>query len=81
MSAAPRPTMGELLAENARLKTERRMIVSHATMGTTDGAGMSVNEIGVRVTALRNELYEDGIARGFARAKEQDAAPQLPAKP
>ena len=58
--------MGELLAENARLKTERRMIVSHATMGTTDGVGMSVNEISVRVTALRNKLYEDGIARGIA---------------
>lgn len=35
-----------------------RMIVSHATMGQTDGVGQSVNDICVRITALRNEMYQ-----------------------
>ena len=50
-------------AEIARLMAERRMIVSHATMGQTDGEGLSVNAISVKITALRNELYQDGAAR------------------
>ncbi len=50
-------------AEIARLMAERRMIVSHATMGQTDGEGLSVNAISVKISALRNELYQDGAAR------------------
>ncbi len=42
------------------LESERIMIVSHATMGETAGVGMTVNEISVRVTALRNALYNEG---------------------
>ena len=48
-----------LATRNAELEAERRMIVSHATMGGTDGEGMSVNAISVKVTDLRNELYQD----------------------
>ncbi|WPM82758.1 hypothetical protein R5W60_16590 [Brucella pseudintermedia] len=50
-------------AKDARVKeleTERTMIVSHATMGETDGIGLTVNEISVCVTALRNKLYDEG---------------------
>ncbi len=50
-------------AKDARIKeleTERTMIVSHATMGQTDGIGLTVNDISVRVTALRNKLYDEG---------------------
>lgn len=46
-----------ILAENAVLRAERRNIVSHATMGDTDGEGLSVNEISIRITALRNEMH------------------------
>lgn len=49
-----------LRAEVEQLGSERRMLVSHATMGGTDGTGLSVNEISCRVTALRNALYERG---------------------
>ena len=38
------------------------MIVSHATMGNTDGEGMSVNDVSVQITALRNELYLEAKA-------------------
>lgn len=48
---------------NAELVAERRNIVSHATMGATDGEGMSVNAICVEITRLRNELYK---AKGSA---------------
>lgn len=47
----------ELLSEIEGLKAERRNIVSHATMGTTDGEGLSVNQVSVEITRLRNELY------------------------
>lgn len=36
-----------------------RMIVSHATMGHTNGEGMSVNDICVRITACRNIVWRD----------------------
>jgi hypothetical protein len=52
-----------LASDKARLEGERRMIVSHATMGQTDGEGLSVNDVSVRITALRNQLYEDVRAR------------------
>lgn len=61
-------------AEIARLMAERRMIVSHATMGQTDGEGLSVNAISVKITALRNELYQDGAARAEKAEAERDAA-------
>lgn len=38
--------------------TKLRMIVSHATMGQTDGEGLSTNDICVKITALRNELFK-----------------------
>ena len=50
------------LARVAELEADRRMIVSHATMGTTDGVGLSVNDISVKITALRNELYAEAKA-------------------
>lgn len=52
--------INRLRAEVERLRSERRMIVSHATMGGSDGVGMSVNDISCRVTALRNDLYNKG---------------------
>ena len=70
----------DLKADNAakdtrikELETERTMIVSHATMGQTDGIGLTVNDISVRVSALRNELYEEGRKQAealVARIKE-----------
>lgn len=53
-------------AEIERLTQERQMIVSHATMGGTDGVGLSLNDVSVRITALRNELYNEGKARAEA---------------
>lgn len=44
-------------AELDRLRTERRNIVSHATMGGTDGEGMSLNDVCVEITANRNDIY------------------------
>lgn len=55
----PAPSDG-LREENERLRRQLRMIVSHATMGETTGEGMSVNDISVKITALRNELYQAG---------------------
>ena len=53
----------EALRERAaKAESERRMIVSHATMGNTDGEGMSVNDVSVQITALRNELYLEAKA-------------------
>ena len=61
-------------AEIARLTAERRMIISHATMGGTDGDGLSVNAVSVQITALRNELYQDGKSRAEKAEAERDAA-------
>jgi hypothetical protein len=36
------------------------MIVSHATSGHTDGAGMSVNDICVEISRTRNHVYQAG---------------------
>ena len=52
VQAAPSVTVKEL-------HQQRRMIVSHATMGRTDGEGQSVNDICVTITKLRNELYQE----------------------
>ena len=54
-------------AELARLQGRLRMIVSHATMGTTDGEGQSTNDICVQITALRNELYQDAKAAALTQ--------------
>lgn len=61
------------VAALAALRAERRMIVSHATMGGTDGEGLSVNEISVRITELRNSLYKK------ATAERDDALTRLAA--
>lgn len=53
----PTETVPDILAKE--LLQQRRMIVSHATMGRTDGEGQSVNDICVTITKLRNELYEE----------------------
>jgi hypothetical protein len=45
------------------LKAKLRQIISHATMGQTDGEGMSVNDICVQITALRNDLYHAALSR------------------
>ena len=46
-----------LLSEIAALRGERRNIVSHATMGATDGEGLSCNDASVAITRLRNEMH------------------------
>lgn len=58
--------MAEKDARIAALEVERRMIVSHATMGNTDGDGMSVNAVSVHITRLRNQLLEDTRANSRA---------------
>ena len=47
-------------AEVERLRAERRMIVSHATMGAVSGEGMTVNAVSCEITKVRNMLYDDG---------------------
>lgn len=42
-------------------------VISHATGGATSDTSLSLNEIGVRITALRNKIYEAGKA--FLRKK------------
>ena len=53
----------DLQAQLDHVLAERRSIVSHATMGHTDGEGMSLNAVSVAITALRNELYRDAQAQ------------------
>lgn len=57
--------------EMAKLRAERRMIVSHATMGGTDGEGMSVNAVSVEITRLRNHLIEDTRARTLIQGEKK----------
>lgn len=64
----------DLRAENERLKGRLRMIVSHATMGATTGEGMSVNDISVKITVLRNEVYQAGKDADLAEARAREAA-------
>lgn len=56
--------------EMAEKDAERRMIVSHATMGGTDGEGMSVNAVSVEITRLRNQLMEDTRARALIQGEK-----------
>lgn len=53
-----------------RLVGERRNIVSHATMGATDGVGLSCNDVSVEITRLRNKLH----AGQTKAAAQRDAA-------
>lgn len=54
----------EALEAQVEAREDRlRMIISHATMGQTDGADMSVNDICVMITELRNGLYRDAQER------------------
>lgn len=48
---------------------ERRNIVSHATMGATDGVGLSTNAVSVEITKQRNVFYDRAT-----RAEAQVAA-------
>lgn len=57
-----------LLSEIAALRGERRNIVSHATMGTTDGEGLSCNDVSVAITRLRNEMH----ARATQAERQRD---------
>jgi hypothetical protein len=62
------------MTELEQVKGERRNIVSHATMGGTDGEGMSVNAISVKITALRNELYQEAKTAALDDAEATQAA-------
>jgi hypothetical protein len=64
----PADRIAELEKERDGLVQDRRMIVSHATAGETDGEGMSVNEVSVRITMLRNRLWNDAKAPAEVRA-------------
>lgn len=59
--AAAKAQISALQARIQGMENERRMIVSHATMGQTDGEGLSVNDVSVRITQLRNELYRAAL--------------------
>ncbi|MDT0507551.1 hypothetical protein [Novosphingobium sp. MMS21-SN21R] len=50
--------------EHAR--AERRNIISHATMGSTTGEGLSVNDVCVEISRQRNKLYQAGKASAEA---------------
>ena len=58
-----RAQIAALQAQLDHCLAERRSIVSHATMGQTDGDGMSLNAVSVAITALRHELYRDAQAQ------------------
>jgi hypothetical protein len=63
----------ELYLSNVKaLEADRRMIVSHATMGRIDGEGQSVNDVCVTITNLRNELYAEA-QKTAPSAEVQDA--------
>ena len=49
-----------------RAEAIQRNIISHATMGGTTGEGMSLNDICVLITAIRNELYQQAKAQAEA---------------
>lgn len=59
----------------AALESKLRMIVSHATMGSTDGSGMSVNDICVQITAFRNDLYREAQAAALAATPQPAPEP------
>jgi hypothetical protein len=63
--------LASLRAELEQVKGDMRMVVSHATMGRTAGDGMSVNDISVKITALRNELFKDAMAAGAKDARAE----------
>jgi len=48
----------------AEYAQRERMIVSHATSGSTTGEGLSVNDISLRVTELRNHIWDRANANG-----------------
>jgi len=54
-----------------------RMIVSHATMGRTTGAGQSVNDICVQITDVRNRIVRETKAAAIPAAP----APTVKVKP
>lgn len=54
-------------AAHEKTNGKLRMIVGHATAGQTDGAGMSINDICVAITALRNDLWLEARKKPEAR--------------
>ena len=61
-----------LLSEIAALKGERRNIVSHATMGATDGEGLTVNAVSVEITRLRNAMHASYHTRATQAERQRD---------
>ena len=66
-------TLRALSARVTELEGRERMIVSHATGGKTTGVGMSINDISVGITRLRNKVYEGGKQTAEQRAAELEA--------
>lgn len=62
----------EVLSEIAALRGERRNIVSHATMGTTDGEGLTVNGVSVEITRLRNAMHSSYHTRLTHAERQRD---------
>ena len=46
-------------AERDALKSKLRNVISHATMGALTDPDASLNAIGVKITEMRNEVFED----------------------
>ena len=45
-------------------------VVSHATCGTMQYEGQTLNEISVKITKVRNDIYQDGKAHGAKDAQD-----------
>lgn len=73
-----RENVGTMLERTLAAESALRMIVSHATMGHTDGEGQSVNDICVQITALRNELYENAKAAALQSLPPQSGEAAKP---
>lgn len=67
-----RPREAALLSEIAALRGERQNIVSHATMGATDGEGLTVNAVSVEITRLRNAMHASYHARATQAERQRD---------
>ena len=74
IAAANPATVLSLLSEIAALRGERRNIVSHATMGATDGDGLTVNAVSVEITRLRNAMHASYHTRATQAERQRDEA-------
>lgn len=79
-SAANPARVLALLSEIAMLRGERRDIVSHATMGATNGDGLTLNGVSVEITRLRNAMHSSYHDRATQAECQRDEAVEYVAR-